>query len=57
MKRPKKPTREQKIIIFNNNLNPDNWRIEKEDVSCLYLISKSGKQRRVVNKFAKKRNR
>ena len=55
--RVKRPTREQKVIISNNNLNPDNWRIEKEDGSYLHIVSRSGKQRRVVNKFAKKRGR
>lgn len=57
MKRPKRPTRLQKIEISNNSLNPENWRIEKDDGSYLYLLSKSGKQRRIVSKYANKRNR
>ncbi len=57
MKRPKKPTRVQKIIIYNNNLNSKTWMVEKEDESYLYLISRTGKQKRCINKFAKKRDK
>ncbi len=57
MKQPKRPTKEQKIIIHNNLLNPNSWMVVKEDDSYLYIISKTGKQRRTLSKYGCKRNR
>lgn len=57
MKRAKKPTREQKIVIHNNLLNPDNWLVVKEDASYLYLVSRTSNQRRCVSKYALRRAR
>ena len=57
MKRPKRPTREQKIAMHNNNLNWKNWMVVKEDDSYIYLISKTGKQRRTISKYGRTRGR
>lgn len=57
MKQPKRPTREQKIIIYNNKLEPTNWMVIKEDENYLYIISKTGKMKKKINKFVKVRGR
>lgn len=57
MKQPKRPTREQKIAMYNNMLNWNNWMVVKEDDSYIYLISKTGKQRRTISKYGSKRTR
>lgn len=57
MKQPKKPTREQKVAMYNNLLNWKNWMVIKEDESYIYIISKTGKQRRTISKYGSKRGR
>ncbi len=38
MKRPRKPTRKQKIIISGRHLNPVNWLVVKEFGDKIILI-------------------
>jgi hypothetical protein len=55
MKRAKKPTRAQKIIIKDNHLNPDNWMVIKETEFYIYLIGKDSNKRRTITKFPPKK--
>lgn len=51
MKQPKRLTRAQKEAARNAGLVPKNWMLQKETDSYLFLVSKSGKQRRTVSKM------
>lgn len=56
MKQPKKPTREQKIVISNNGLVVGNWMVVEETEFYLKVIHKtSGKMRRLDRYSIKKR--
>lgn len=57
MKQAKRPTLEQKKIMQANGLNWKNWMVVKDTESYLYLIAKSGKQRRCITKYVNKRDR
>lgn len=43
MKQPKRPTREQKAIISNHKLIPNNWMVVEETEDELVVIYKFGK--------------
>lgn len=49
MKRPKKPTRAQKVLMSQHRLVPDNWMVVSEDREELILLNKRG-DRRVIKK-------
>ena len=49
MKQPKKPTRNQKIIMGKHGLVPDNWMVKEYDGKTMEVINKkSGKKRTLV---------
>ena len=53
MKQPKKLTREQKKIVSNHYLNPDNWMLVKESDFYLTIVHKETKTVRSIDKFKK----
>lgn len=48
MKRPKKPTRSQKMGISKNGLNPDEYLIIKEGPDYLRIIHKETKKQQDI---------
>lgn len=54
MKQPKRPTRDQKQIIFNHKLNPDNWMIVSETETELVIAYKFGKTIKTLDKSINK---
>lgn len=47
----KKPTRRQKILIWQAGLNLENWLVRREDERYLYLIHRiSGNSRKVLKR-------
>ncbi len=52
MKQPKKLTREQKIAVSANGLNPDNWMLIEQTEFYLKIIHKSSEKIRRVNRYA-----
>jgi hypothetical protein len=49
MKRAKKPTRTQKMIISHYHLKPDNWLVKESDYEKLTLIHRYTGTERTVN--------
>ena len=49
MKRPKKPTYRQKIIMTRRNMDYKEWLVEFEVGDKLGLIKKDGSARKVIN--------
>lgn len=52
MKQPKKLTREQKIAVSANNLNPDNWALVRQTEFYLKIINKTSGTIREVGRYA-----
>lgn len=50
MKQPKRLTREQKEIVSDCNLDPDNWMLQSEDESNMTIIHKKTGNMRLINK-------
>lgn len=50
MKNPKKPTRNQKILISSYRLQPSNWLVMSEDKHKLEIIHRHTDTRRTLNK-------
>lgn len=49
MKRAKKPTRAQKMIIDHYHLKPENWLVQEADAEKLHLIHRyTGTQRTIA---------
>lgn len=57
MKQPKKLTRDIKEKVYSHGLNVDQWMLVKETEFYLYLISKDGKQRKVIGNFKKRKGK
>lgn len=51
MSRPKRLTREQKIILSSHGLNPDQWLLIEETEFFLKLIDKSTGRKYNTDKF------
>lgn len=51
MKQPKKLTREQKIVVSANGLNPDNWMLIEQTEFYLKIIHKSSGKARIVDRY------
>lgn len=45
MKRPKKPTLQQEMLIRNTGLDPDKWSVRNENDQYLYLVDRGMEQR------------
>lgn len=54
MKQPKRATRDQKQIIFNHKLNPDNWMVVSETEDKLVIKYKFGKTIKTLDKSINK---
>lgn len=52
MKQPKKLTREQKIAVSANDLNPDNWALVEQTEFYLKIINKTSGTVRRVDRYA-----
>ena len=50
MKQPKRPTRDNKVLMSKNNLNAENWMVLSENKAELILISKRTGRRRTLTK-------
>ena len=50
MKQPKRPTRENKVLMSKNNLNTENWMVLSENKAELVVISKRSNRRRTLTK-------
>lgn len=50
MKNPKRLTREQKIAVSANGLNPDNWLLIEQSEFYLKIIHKSSKKIRRIDR-------
>jgi len=50
MKNPKKPTRNQKILISSYRLQPANWLVVSEDKEKLEIIHRHTDTRRTLRK-------
>lgn len=62
MKRAKKPTRAQKMIIAHYHLKPENWLVQEADHEELHLIHRyTGSSRNIavvdVSEHSRKRKR
>lgn len=56
MKRPKKPTRDQKELIAKVGLNPEEWLVRSDAGMYLKIVDKTMEQREevTINKVSKK---
>jgi len=54
MKQPKKLSRDQKVIVTNNNLNSDQWMLVEELEFYLKIINKETSKTKMITKFPKK---
>ena len=54
MKQPKKLTYKQKVIASSHRLNADDWMLEKETDFYLYLMSKDGAKKKIIDKFKRR---
>lgn len=52
MKQPKRLTREQKIAVSANGLNPDNWMLVEQTEFYLKIIHKPSNKIRRVDRYA-----
>lgn len=50
MKQPKSPTREQKELIAQHGLKPENWMVISNNSAEMEIISKKSAQRRTIEK-------
>ena len=50
MKQPKKPTRENKVLMSRYNLIPANWMVVAENETELEIINKKSGRRRKLSK-------
>lgn len=50
MKQPKSPTREQKELIAEYGLRPENWMVISDNSAEMQIISKRSAQRRTIEK-------
>lgn len=50
VKQPKKPTRENKVLMSKHGLVPNNWMVLSESKTDLTVISRNSGQRRVLMK-------
>lgn len=57
MKQGKKPTRDQKEIIYSHDLNVDEWLVYKKSEFYLYLVSKDGNRRKIIGNFKKRKEK
>lgn len=55
MKQPKKLTREQKQIVSNHYLNPQNWMLVKESEFYLTIIHKESNNIRIIDRFVRRK--
>ena len=55
MKQPKKPTRNQKELIANNGLVPQNWMVLEENREQLVIISRRSGRRRELEKCQRRK--
>lgn len=53
MKQPKKLTYKQKVIVSSHRLNTNDWMLEKVTDFYLYLMSKDGDKKKIIDKFAR----
>lgn len=51
MKRGKRPTRAQKIVIASYRLQPENWLVVSEEKADMLLIHKHTGNTRIIKKF------
>lgn len=56
MKQAKRPTREQKEIMSEAGLVPENWNVITDNKAEMEVISKRSGQRRTVAKKARKKH-
>lgn len=54
VKQPKKLTCKQKGIASLHRLNANDWMLEKETEFYLYLVSKDGAKKRIIDKFKRR---
>lgn len=54
VKQPKKLTRKQKNIVSSHRLNANDWMLEKETEFYLYLVSKDGAKKKIIDKFKRR---
>ncbi len=54
VKQPKKLTCKQKTIVSSHKLNANDWMVEKETEFYLYLISKDGAKKKIIDKFKRR---
>lgn len=55
MKRAKRLTRNQKMCLTAHYLDPDKWRLIEETEFYLRIIHKETEERKIVDKFRRKR--
>ena len=53
LKQPKKLTRNQKEIVQNHYMNPNEWRLVRESEFYLTIIHKERRTVKSIDKFAK----
>ena len=54
MKQPKKLTYKQKVIVSSHKLNANDWTLERETEFYLYLVSKDGAKKKIIDKFKRR---
>lgn len=54
VKQPKKLTYKQKVIVSSHRLNANDWMVEKETEFYLYLASKDGAKKKIIDKFKRR---
>lgn len=57
MKQPSRLTFNQKIVVANNGLNPNEWALIKDLGADLRIINKETEEIRLVNKYKRKKGR
>lgn len=54
VKQPKKLTCKQKGIVSSYRLNANDWMLERETEFYLYLVSKDGAKKKIIDKFKRR---
>lgn len=54
VKQPKKLTYKQKVIVSSHKLNANDWTLERETEFYLYLVSKDGAKKKIIDKFKRR---
>ena len=54
VKQPKKLTYKQKVIVSSHRLKANDWMLEKETEFYLYLVSKDGSKKKIIDKFERR---